>query len=137
MRPTIEVPSELLKRAMLVLKVNAKPGSNSEKAAKDLEPYLQIANIPKYHIEGRRWFQRSYGNTYHTVRIYENDELVFTSDPAYGYGDQCLETAFAWLRKNRTLPPEPDGREFMGTLYLREVLHGTYSVSDVKREREL
>jgi hypothetical protein len=39
------------------------------------------------HIEGRRWFQRTAGNTYHTVRIFIDGECVHTSDRTYGYGD--------------------------------------------------
>ena len=36
------------------------------------------------HIEGRRWFQRTYGNTYNTVRIFKD-------------GEYFLQRAFDWL----------------------------------------
>ena len=29
-----------------------------------------------YHIEGRRWFQRTHGNTYHSVRIFHAGEQI-------------------------------------------------------------
>lgn len=83
------------------------------------------------HISGRRWFQRSYGNTYHTVTIYKDGEPVYTSPRTYGYGDHFLQTAVEWLRKNGY----PDAE--YGTRYLREVLGGSYEVVDVARERDL
>lgn len=48
-------------------------------------------------IDGRRWFQRSYGNTYHsvtvTVKHHRRPDLVLASDQRYGYGDQYRQTA--------------------------------------------
>jgi hypothetical protein len=140
LRPKVEVPSHLLQEAVSLLRFAGEKwlhgsAENCKALAEQLEPLLAVARIPKYHIEGRRWFQRSAGNTYHTVRIFENGELVHTSGRSYGYGEQFLDTAFAWLKANRELPPH-EGHH-MGTIYLREVLHGTYSVTDVDRERDL
>ena len=42
-----------------------------------------MKKINTMKIEGKRWFQRSYGNTYHTVKIYVNDE-VLKSEITYG-----------------------------------------------------
>jgi hypothetical protein len=85
------------------------------------------------HIEGRRWFQKTYGNTYHTVRIFVDGELVHTSERQYGYGDQFLQTALDWLKTNGKAPADAE----YGTRYLREQLGGTYSVVDVTRQRDL
>lgn len=92
------------------------------------------------HIEGRRWFQRTYGNTYHSVRIYEVEEnhpsnsyLLDYLPFNYGYDDQYLQTALDWLKANGYAPADAP----YGTLYLREVLHATHSVVDVKRKRDL
>lgn len=89
------------------------------------------------HIEGRRWFQRLYGNTYHSVRVWVDGELELYSGETYGYGDQYLQTAFEWLFANGYANQEE--REKLGsfTRYLREVLHGTYSVVDVERKKDL
>ena len=87
--------------------------------------------MSQIHIEGRRWFQRTYGNTYHTARVFVGGELVFTSPKSYGYGDSYLQTAAEWLRKNGY--PEARGH----TLYMRETLGASYSVIDVSRERDL
>lgn len=85
------------------------------------------------HIEGRRWFQRTYGNTYHSVRIYKDGALLVVLPYQYGYGDQFLQTALDWLKKNGHAPADAE----YGTRYLREVLGGTYSVADVARQKDL
>ncbi len=84
------------------------------------------------HIEGRRWFRRSAGNTYSSARIYANGELLKTMQTG-GYGDYYLQMALDWLREQGYIE---QGNQY-GTLYLRETLHGTCSVIDVPRERDL
>jgi hypothetical protein len=37
--------------------------------------------MKQIHIEGRRWFQRTYGNTYHTARVWVENKLAYTSPP--------------------------------------------------------
>jgi len=94
----------------------------------------QVAGILNgLHISGRRWFQRSFGNTYHTVSIFDNGECIHISPKTYGYGDQYLQTALAWLTDNGY--PQCAGQN--GTLFIRETLGGTWSVADVARERDL
>lgn len=90
------------------------------------------------HIEGRRWFRRTAGNTYCTSRIFLDGKLVATLGPTGGYGDQPLTNAMEWLAANG-YPDCVDARNGSpkGTLYLRETLHGTYSVVDVPREKDL
>jgi len=78
------------------------------------------------HISGRRWFQRSYGNTYHTTTLFYADGTSETSPRHYGYGDQYLQTAFDMMQ----LP-------YGGTRVLREELGITYDVADVERQRDL
>jgi len=85
------------------------------------------------HIEGRRWFQRTYGNTYHSVRIYIDGKLIVVLPFEYGYGEQFLQTAIDWLKANGHVPQDAQ----YGTLYLRETLHGTYSCIDVARKGDL
>lgn len=92
------------------------------------------------HIEGRRWFQRTYGNTYRKARIFKDDELIASLPMEYGYGDYYLQRAHEWLGCNGY--PELAERHDNGafkvntTIWLRE--HGcTYSVSDVARQRDL
>lgn len=101
------------------------------------------------HIEGRRWFQRTYGNTYHTVTVYANGAQVFKSPKAYGYGDQWIQTALDWLRADGSdylqwdqayelLARYPSGNYMhTGTIALREILGASYSCIDVPREKDL
>ncbi len=84
------------------------------------------------HIEARRWFQRSAGNTYHTVKIWRGDREPVTLGMMYGYGEQWLQSALDWLAEQG----EAQAGKY-GTLYLREELGGTYSVTDVSRRRDL
>ena len=51
-------------------------------------------------IHGLRWFQKSYGNTYHTVAVVIDGETVYTSERTYGYGSSYQQTAMAWLIEN-------------------------------------
>ena len=83
------------------------------------------------HISARRWFSRTYGNTYHSVRIFQDGKQTARIPFKYGYGNTCLQTAIDWLRANGY----PDAE--YGTLYLREVLGGTYDVCDVQRKKDL
>lgn len=85
------------------------------------------------HVEGRRWFQTSAGNTYHSVRIFAHGELIASLPRRYGYGEGYLQSAIDWLKANGLVPADAE----YGTRYLREVLGGTYSVVDVARERDL
>lgn len=50
-----------------------------------------------FHIECRRWFQKSVGNTYHSVYIFKDGECIGKVPYEYGYGTHCLQTAFEWL----------------------------------------
>jgi hypothetical protein len=61
-------------------------------------------NAPKsITIIGRRWFQRSYGNTYHSVDIYLDGEHIYLPK-AYGYGDYYLQRATEELDRRGLLP---------------------------------
>lgn len=55
---------------------------------------------------GRRWFERSGGNTYHTVNIYVDGECVHQTMMQYGYDSQYIETAAEWLDEHWALGRE-------------------------------
>lgn len=92
-----------------------------------------MTKLQGLHIAGRRWFQRSAGNTYHSVEIFANGERLVRLGPCYGYDNQFLQTALDWLKEQGLVPNDAE----YGTSYLRETLGGTYSVCDVSRERDL
>ena len=50
-------------------------------------------------ISGRRWFDKSGGNTYHSVDVYVNGKHVGREPFAYGYDEGYLQTAHKLLQK--------------------------------------
>lgn len=91
-----------------------------------------MTNNTGFHVEGRRWFDRSGGNTYHSVRIFHESKEIAYIPFSYGYDDGFLQTAIDWLFDNKYIT-----EKVYGTLYLRETLLSTYSVIDVPRKRDL
>ena len=58
-----------------------------------------MKKIESLKIYGRRWYQKSYGNTYHTARVIVNGEEL-KSVIKYGYENHYLQTAAELLREN-------------------------------------
>lgn len=56
------------------------------------------------HIHGRRWFERTNGNTYHTCDIWVDGEHVHKIPFQYGYGSQYEWSAAEWLENNGYMP---------------------------------
>lgn len=59
-------------------------------------------------VHARRWFQKSYGNTYHSVEVTVKDletgeEQEFYEPFTYGYGDHYRVTATKVLRKHTNI----------------------------------
>lgn len=91
------------------------------------------------HISGRRWFQRTYGNTYNSVTIYRNGEQIAYLPRSYGYGEYYLQRAIEWLGDNgypRFAEKHDNGCSAIGTAELRD-MGVSWSVSDVARQRDL
>ncbi len=89
---------------------------------------------------GRRWFQKSYGNTYHTVTVQVDGETVYDSPIEYGYGDQYTQTGLDWLQVNGYIDRKQyanGGREAMWQYAEREGIKYSAHASDVARERDL
>ena len=57
--------------------------------------------LTRFLITGRRWFQTTYGNTYHSVQItdLEKKEIITYIPFRYGYGNQYRQTAYDELVK--------------------------------------
>lgn len=85
-------------------------------------------------IHGKRWFQKTYGNTYHTAEIFIDGKYIITTPIKYGNGDQYLQTGYRWL-------------QFMGYVGanirlftdspISSAIRATSSVIDVPRKRDL
>lgn len=92
---------------------------------------MKKKKINTLRIYGRRWFQKTYGNTYHAVRVIVNGEEL-TSNIVYGYGDHYKETARQLLECNGYEVPE--ALKFYGYLYDNGF---DATVVDVARKKDL
>ncbi len=105
----------------------------------NIETRQQTNNIKAITIYAKRWFQRSYGNTYHTTEIcidtgHTEPFIKLKSDKTYGYGECWNQTA---LDLFKTLFPA-DTRSAYLTSYCKENdIPVFYHVTDVKREKDL
>lgn len=89
-----------------------------------------MKRIETLKIYGKRWFQKSYGNTYHTATVIVNGEEM-KSGITYGYGNHYLQTAADMLRNAGYEIPENNGKAYaMMTKYEHEA-------TDVKRKKDL
>ena len=65
--------------------------------------------VNKYVINGYKWFEKTNGNTYHTVTIdsVKDNKRVFESKHmCYGYGEQWKQTAYDELVKLKLVKKE-------------------------------
>lgn len=92
---------------------------------------------PTIVIAGKRWFQRTYGNTYHSVTVTMPDGKQLYSGQHYGYGSGYLQTAYAMIRKEWANTRRKPLSENGGMWELRERANVIESVADVARERDL
>jgi hypothetical protein len=63
-------------------------------------------NITSLFIEGRLWFDKTGGNTYHAVRIEANGKVIGHIPMTYGYENQYLYTALEWLKSFGLVSPD-------------------------------
>jgi hypothetical protein len=52
-----------------------------------------------YVVNAKRWFDKVNGNTYHSVRVYENGKLLGENLFEYGYESAYMQTALDILHK--------------------------------------
>lgn len=50
-----------------------------------------------YTVLGRRWFEKVNGNTYHSVRVFKDGELIGGEDQDYGYGGHYRQCAMGMI----------------------------------------
>lgn len=79
-----------------------------------------LRSSPSVTISGRRWFQRSYGNTYNTARVLVGCSFAIQLPKGYGYGDHWAQRCREFLRDAG---------------YVGEIVN--CGASDVLRERDL
>lgn len=92
-------------------------------------------------INGRRWFNKSTGNTYHSATIIVDGEYVEGVPYAYGYDQQYVDSAFAKLvALNIIEPPKERSSGGHEPLWLWAKENGITlqcSATDVKRKKDL
>lgn len=91
-------------------------------------------------ILGRRWFQRTYGNTYNTVTIMVDGKTVANLPKEYGYGDYYYQRAAEWLNDNGYVKLKRYSNGSMEPLHVlrdRGKIGLEYSVLDVARQKDL
>ncbi|MNE45571.1 hypothetical protein D3C80_1398590 [compost metagenome] len=100
--------------------------------------------ITRFNMSGKRWFETSGGNTYHSVALSAlvGDAWVHLGkvDYAYGYDEQYAETGINWLIENGYLEKTPNHANGISTIYgwrYREANCVDTDVRDVNRKRDL
>ncbi|MNK14389.1 hypothetical protein D3C87_325090 [compost metagenome] len=87
--------------------------------------------MPIIVLHARRWFSPSLCNTYHTVAIEVDGKEWKTTGINYGYGNEYIGTAYAFLKSEGVIPNTMTESEFSRTHG-----HGFYVV-DVPRKKDL
>ena len=97
--------------------------------------------ITGFYISARRWFQASYGNTYHSAKVYavmadgSMGDVVASNAFSYGYGESYYMTACQALIDAGMI--EADNEYALSGHSVRSALNIEASVADVKRKRDL
>lgn len=96
--------------------------------------------MPEFNIIGQKWFDKAWGNTYHSVTIYGPDNLYIEIEYQYGYDDQYLMTAFEYLKKHKHIGNASKFRNFIkrctyrADYGLKKYLHKTTIVKKESRK---
>lgn len=53
-----------------------------------------------YTVIGKRWFEKVNGNTYHSVSVFKNGELLGFIPFDYGYGTMYAQNALDIIKKD-------------------------------------
>jgi hypothetical protein len=105
-----------------------------------------MSKVQSVQVHGRRWFQRSYGNTYHSalVRVYLEGESVpreLVLPRAYGYGDHYLQRAADELERAGYMPGREHyahgGAEPAWQYFRAREIPFHYEALDVPRQKDL
>lgn len=98
------------------------------------------AKIESVGIIGRRWRDKTYGNTYNTAEIYVNGRKVHKVPFGYGYGSHYEDRAVEWLIENGYIKAEKykhGGYPALHRLARDHGFHHESTVIDVPRKRDL
>lgn len=89
---------------------------------------------PRLEVYGRKWWQRSTGNTYHSVRVLLDGVEVARCPYAYGYGSAYSQTAVELLKQAGIVPKDHRAVSAWGLSDLFDVVE---TVEDIQRKKDL
>jgi len=83
-------------------------------------------------IEGRLWFDKTYGNTYFSNRVWVDGKIAFTMGLEYGYDEQYSYRAIQELHKRGYIQGEKapsvwELRDEMGIDFYKSATYGKKS----------
>lgn len=114
---------------------------NTVKQTKELHKMLNTIEF-----NGRKWFNKSEGNTYHTAEVLLNDKVIAKVTYSYGYDEMWLINALEELERVKdahNLPAFTDnhGRKLTPRRYFEKLeshgfIVGTKCI-DVQRKKDL
>lgn len=87
-------------------------------------------------IIGRRWFQKSCGNTYHSAEIFVDGKQIEGISCKYGYGSSYLQSALAKLQAQGYLK-DMDSSKSLWRYCEENVIIFVDSVTNVQRKKDL
>lgn len=107
-----------------------------------VKPSVKLKGVEAIHIKGKRWFQSSYGNTYHKayISILINGVWKDIGETSihYGYGDSYIVSAGEWLIKNGYIESDQDDGYYASRLNFEAMgIAFSCDVQDVKRKRDM
>ena len=92
-------------------------------------------------IVGRRWFDRTHGNTYYSAKILVDGTCVDFIEYAYGYGDQYVQDSTERLEDLGYLPNRETHpnltKEMLWQYCAKKGIKYYFTVSDVGRKKDL
>ena len=107
--------------------------------------YGRLKKFKHVVINARRWFDKTYGNTYHSVEVNVDGKFVGREPFTYGYGTQYNDTAHKILQKAgyyaKTDERLKSGMQEDYYLYRQDQMDNRDNfviiVTDVQRKRDL
>lgn len=102
----------------------------------------KLEGVTEIYIEGLKWFQESYGNTYHRayISILKDGkwQTVGHTEIQYGYGDQYLTSAGEWLIENGYIDSDQKSGYYLDRLNMEKLgIVLSYRSEDVKRKKDM
>lgn len=100
---------------------------------------LSLISQSKYYIvKGRRWFQRSMGNTYHSVVVIDDSTgETLQSNIEYGSHNQYEQTAASLIEQAKWLPERNKRTPLRKWLEDEHNIKLITSVENVPRKKDL